>query len=347
MIGIERLSGRRAVVAACSLALVAFCSTVVLARQQQPTALSGSWEGSYGGQQLALVLKADGTGTLNGQPFSYSVRGRNLVAEAGGETYVYSFSLEGDRLTVSGGVFEGSSVTFTRKGAGGGATGGGGRSSDSGGVRQSGSGGGSRAAGAGGGGLVGIWRSSEATVQIKEDGTLVLNGDALSYKVRGNMITLSSPEGSVDIPFKLAGDTLTVEFEGREIVYKRLAEGEEESSAAGGGRPRELVGKWCYQSSVNTGSGGRMSNICFELTADGRYTYQGETSSSGPAASSASQEYDEGTWTATATTITAHSRGGRVTTYKLEKRNHPKTGDPMLVLDGDAFVTFYQRPPWR
>lgn len=334
---VERQSSRRAALVACSLVLLIFCSVAALARQ--PNALAGSWEGSYAGQQLALALKADGTGTLNGQPFKYAVRGRNLVAEAGGEVHVYQFSLEGDRLTISGGVFEGASVTFTRKGAGGDGPGG-----DGGGARSSGSGGGGRAANTSAGGLVGRWRSSEATVQIRDDGTLVLNGETLRYRVRGNTITISGDEGSADIPFRLAGDTLTVEFQGREIVYRRVAEGEEES--AGGGRPQELVGKWCYQSNVNTGSGGRMSNICFELTADGRYAYQGETSSSGPVASSASQEYDEGTWTATATTITARSRSGRVTTFKLEKRNHPKTGDPMLVLDGDAFVTFYQRPPW-
>lgn len=343
---IERQSGRRVATVVLSLSFVAACVSAVIARQQSP-ALAGAWEGSYAGQSLALVLKADGSGTLNGQPFNYAVRGRNLVAEAGGEVYVYSFSLEGDRLTISGGVFADSSVTFTRKGAAGvgDATGVGG-----GGARSSGAGGGSRAGGAsGGGGLVGRWRSSEATVHIRDDGTLVLNGETLRYRVRGNTLTISGDEGSADIPFKLAGDTLTVEFQGREIVYKRVAEGEEESAAVGGsgGRPRELVGKWCYQSSVNTGSaGGRMTNICFELSADGRYTYQGETSSSGPAASSASQSYDEGTWTATAATITAHSRSGRTTTFRLEKRNHPKTGDPMLVLDGDAFVTFYQRPPW-
>jgi hypothetical protein len=339
MRGVVRVSRRRAVVAACVLAVSS--SVGVIARQSQP-ALAGSWDGSFAGQSLALVLKPDGTGALNGQPFSYAVRGRNLVAEAGGEVYVYSFSLEGDRLTISGGVFEGASVTFTRKGAGGAAAGGGTSSSESGGARSSAPGGGGRASA--GGGLVGRWRSTEATVEIRGDGTLVLNGETLRYRVRGNTITIAGDEGSADLPFRLAGDTLTVEFQGREIVYRRAGEGEE--ADAGGGRPRELVGKWCYQSSVNTGGGGRMSNICFELRTDGRYTYQGETSSSGPVASSASQEYDEGTWTATATTITAHSRSGRVTTFRLEKRNHPKTGDPMLVLDGDAFVTFYQRPPW-
>ena len=51
-----------------------------------------------------------------------------------------------------------------------------------------------------------------------------------------------------------------------------------------------------------------------------------------------SQSADRGTWTATETSITASSASGRITTYVLEKRNHPKNNDPMLVLDGQAFV---------
>ena len=164
--------------------------------------------------------------------------------------------------------------------------------------------------------------------------------------MRGSVITLSGSDGSLDIPFRLSGDTLSVEAEGRTIVYKRLAEGEEPRAAAAGANPQELTGKWCYMANVNTGSGGRISNRCFTLYANGTYEYYGETSSSGPVASSASQESDSGTWTATATTITAHSRSGATNTYRLEKRNHPKTGDPMLVLDGDAYVTYAQRPPW-
>ena len=27
-------------------------------------------------------------------------------------------------------------------------------------------------------------------------------------------------------------------------------------------------------------------------------------------------------------------------------RTHPKTGDPMIIVDGDAYVTATQRPPW-
>lgn len=32
----------------------------------------------------------------------------------------------------------------------------------------------------------------------------------------------------------------------------------------------------------------------------------------------------------------------------VEKRNHPKNvRDPMIVLDGQTFVTAYNKPPWQ
>jgi hypothetical protein len=99
-------------------------------------------------------------------------------------------------------------------------------------------------------------------------------------------------------------------------------------------------------SNVNASNGGRMSNRCFTLYEDGTYQYYAETSSSGEYGSSASQESDSGTWSATQTTITANSQTNGVHTYNLEKRNHPKTNDPMLVLDGDAYVTYGPKPSW-
>jgi hypothetical protein len=99
-------------------------------------------------------------------------------------------------------------------------------------------------------------------------------------------------------------------------------------------------------SNVNSTGGGRTSSRCFTLHANGTYEFSSETSSSGSVASSASQQSDSGTWTAASTTITSRSSKTGTRTYRLERRNHPKNGDPMLVLDGDAYVTAHQRPSW-
>ena len=125
----------------------------------------------------------------------------------------------------------------------------------------------------------------------------------------------------------------------------RTNDPQERTNNSGGVQP-ELVGKWCYLANVQANDGGRMSERCFVLSADGRYQYHSETSSSNPYGSSSSEENDSGRWSATETTITAQSNNGQTYNYSLEKRNHPKTGDPMLVVDGEAFVTYTQRQPW-
>jgi hypothetical protein len=110
----------------------------------------------------------------------------------------------------------------------------------------------------------------------------------------------------------------------------------------------ELVGKWCWMSMVNANNGGaRQSSRCITLNGNGSYQYAGQTDSYNPYGGATSQSGDQGTWTATETTLTARSASGRVTVYRLEKRNHPKNvRDPMIVLNGEAFVTAYNKPPW-
>jgi hypothetical protein len=205
--------------------------------------------------------------------------------------------------------------------------------------------------------LRGHWKSSEAVLEIKAGSKITINDAEYDYAVVGASIIVSNDEGEMVFPYKLAGDTLTVWVEGEKVVYTRMSADEikELQSAkrstrgtegGSGGVPQDLVGKWCYQANVQAQGGGRMSNICFTLRADGTYEYYGETSSSNPYGGSASQSGDSGRWSATATTLVARSKNGQTTTYTLERRNHPRTGDAMLIVDGDAFVTFYQRDPW-
>lgn len=198
--------------------------------------------------------------------------------------------------------------------------------------------------------LIGKWTSSEARIEFLDQSTMTINGDKFNYAVVGKLIVLETDEGQMEFPFTLKGNTLTVLVEGRKVVYTRSSGNDDEDQRKApdrsGSNPQELVGKWCYQSNVNASNGGRMSNICFTLYENGTYEYYGETTSSNPYGGSSSQQSDAGRWSATATTLTARSNSGETRTLTLEKRNHPKTGDPMLVIDGDAFVTFYQKRPW-
>ncbi|MBS1796900.1 MAG: hypothetical protein JSS81_23945 [Acidobacteria bacterium] len=148
----------------------------------------------------------------------------------------------------------------------------------------------------------------------------------------------------IDLGKKQAGELRTKQKQDAGTNEKTAKE--KPAAQITGGVPQELAGKWCYLSNVQANDGGRMSEICITLNSDGTYEYYGETDSGNPSGSAHSQENDSGRWTATATTITAHSNGGETKNFTLEKRNHPKTGDPMLMIDGDAFVTAYQKTPW-
>ena len=195
--------------------------------------------------------------------------------------------------------------------------------------------------------LVGRWQSDEATVVIRDDGTVSINDEEFSYRIKNSVIIVSGDEGSMSFPFAFQNGKLIVEVEGREVVYSRVKNDAKQSDGrdrSGGALP-ELVGKWCYMSNL-TGSNARMANRCFTLYANGTYEYYAETSSSGSVASSASQESDSGRWTATSNALTAYSNSYGKIVYRLERRNHPKTGDPMLIVDGDAYVTAYQKQPW-
>ena len=197
--------------------------------------------------------------------------------------------------------------------------------------------------------LIGKWKSPEATIDIRSNGTITINGDVYAYRAKGAVIAVSNDQGSMLFPYELDGDTLVVELEGREIVYKRMkSDGigplERESPSSAGIVP-EFVGKWCYLSSL-TGTNSYMSSRCFTLYENGTYEYSGESASSGAYGSTAGQSYDSGRWTATRTTLTAHSSKNGTTVYPIELRNHPKTHDPMIVVDGDAYVTAYQRRSW-
>lgn len=311
--------------------LVVLMSGLAVSAIAQEAGLVGSWQTKGSAVDLHVTFNPDGTGVLDGTPIKYNVRGAQLIVNEAGTVNNYSFKLDGDTLVVSGGNLD-TPLTFVRQSSSGGFAR---RKSDQ-----------NRQDAPKGSGLVGHWKSSEATVEIKDDGSLILNGSPFRYVVKGKNIIIGNDEGVLQFPFELSGDTLNVLVDGRTVVYRRMSSADAERSTVSGSNPAELFGKWCYMSNVNATGGGRMSNRCFTLYENGTYEFYAETSSSGPAGSSASQESDTGTWSVSGGMLTANSRSRGTLVFPLEKRNHPKTGDPMLVLDGDSYVTYSPRQPW-
>jgi len=216
--------------------------------------------------------------------------------------------------------------------------------------------------------FLGTWsgeaNGSPLTVTFDADGTGVANGEALRWQRMGGLLFIEQAGEVLAYQVSVSGDTLTVTG-GEFVAGVQLRRGQAAapppravalskpviSSPGHVSAGAELVGKWCKGGSFSANSGGGSSSMtCFELRADGTYTYAHEGSVSaygnGYFGATASQDSDTGRWTPGANTLTAHSQRGTVTTYQLEKRNHPGTRDPMLCLNGDCYVTYWQKAPW-
>jgi hypothetical protein len=169
------------------------------------------------------------------------------------------------------------------------------------------------------------------------------------YTQSGNQLTLAGPDGTYLAAVQQNGDSMTWLVNGKTLNFQRAA-ATWTIGGAGGILP-ELVGKWCQGNYVNNNTGSSGRSTCITLLADGSFLYSSEGDTSGRVAGgafgTASANGDSGTWSATADTITSTSKTTGVKTFRLEKRNHPKTGDPMLVIDGTEFTTAYQKTPWR
>src|ERR1017187_1605440 len=192
------------------------------------------------------------------------------------------------------------------------------------------------------GSIVGSWRNATGAARFNADGTGVVDGTPGRYQIRGNQLTMTGAQGQATVQFEVLGDVLTLTVNGLAVSLNRVKEETGEGSIHA-----ELVGKWCWITVTAANQGAGQSSRCITLAGNGTYTRVGESDSYNPNGGAASQSADSGTWTATETSLTTHSRAGKTTTYGLEKRNHPKNArDPMIVLDGQAYVTAYSKPPW-
>ncbi len=286
--------------------------------------------GRFRGADIKLALERDGesykgTITAQGSPFAVVVAKSGTGAtgsfEAGGKTYTFALHPAGNGLKL---VTEGTTFLLEREAA------------EAAPAPQA------TTTKAEPGSIVGMWRNATGYARFNADGTGLVDGVSGRYQFSNGQLAMSSAQDSLTVPAQVNGDVLTLTVNNQQVVLNRS----NETPGAAGVRT-ELVGKWCWLSSLSSSSHtASSSSRCFTLTANGTYTYYGESGSYNPNGSVASQSGDSGTWTATDTSIIAISRSRGRQVYQLEKRNHPKTKDAMIVLDGQPYVTFFNRPRW-
>lgn len=209
--------------------------------------------------------------------------------------------------------------------------------------------------------LHGTWSASNVQgrplkVDFAPDGSGRINDQPMRWQAVGGALFIQQNGQVSSYGFKVDGDKLHVSggdlaqpatLTKGSAAYETAMKKQKPSSTPASGNGQELVGKWCDLRSMSNYQGGSSSMACFELKPDGTYTYNAESSRSVGAGSYASQSSDSGRWSYKGGQLIAQSRSGQTQTYNLEKRNHPKNKrDPMICLNGQCYVTFYNKPAW-
>lgn len=325
--------------------LIPFFGFAQIGAKTQQNKIYGVWQTSSGGQQTTLMLNADGRGEFDGSEITFTVQGNKLSIIAGGATTIYTYVLQNNSLTVSGGDIEGK-VVFMRTGTSANEV-----------VPAN-----NAAATSAAGGIVGIWSGNNETIEFTKAGKCVYQGQVFTYQTTNNTVSITTTQGNLVMPYAVNGNQLSLTINGQSFYYAKNGATPDPSATAGktnnqpqgagGNVAQELVGKWCYVNVNSTNSGGSSTEQCITLKADGTYEYYSESSRSvntnAYSGGTNSQSSDRGTWSYDGSRIHYSSTMGAGSgSYLLEKRNHPKNNDPMIVLDGQTYVTFYQKAPWR
>jgi hypothetical protein len=353
---------------------------------QQQSKIAGVWHNNQFGYQMTLMLNPDGRGEFDGDAIRYTAKdGKlSLTIVAQNQTTVYGYVLNANALTVSGGDLE-QPVTFTKAGTtttiatssapatiSAIAT----PASTAPAATTLAAPMGSAPAGATTvatvqqtaavpqspptpeQALIGTWTGNNESMEFRPDGKCIYNGTAIDYQVSRNNLILNTQQGTEVMAYTVTGNQLRMTINGAQYTYTKVEPSRQGSGGKQGARsatakrsvPQELVGKWCW---INVSSNNSSaSSTCIVLNGDGTYLYNSETSRSvntdAVSGGSVSQTGDQGTWWIEADRIYYNSPTQGQGSYFLEKKNHPKNvNDPMIVLDGQPYVTATVRQPWR
>lgn len=311
----------------------------------QQTKLQGTWVNNDFGFQMILMLNHDGTGEFDGEVVKYTTQADKLIISQQSTATTYEYKLQPNSLLLSGGDVE-KPITFSQQGSTTSVT----NDAVPDPARPT-----SKNIKNIPGELLGSWTGYNETIEFKTDGVCLYRGQPFPYSVFQNQITLETAQGNLPMAYAIFNSQLNLTINGKTITYTKgignsLASSVEKSSLANKRVDPALVGKWCYVNVTTSNTGGTSTDECITLNADGSYDYYSERSMSANtpdfSAGTASQNNDKGSWWVEGDRVFYNSQIQGDGSYHLQKINHPKNNDPMIVLEGKSYVTFYQKPPW-
>lgn len=314
--------------------------------QNSKTALTGKWTNNQFGFALILQLNADGSGTFDEEKITYTNTVTTLAVKQDGKTTNYKYVLQNGQLTLSEGDLD-APITFSKGDA----------ATVASVPKPSPTAPSTKSINAS---IVGTWSGNGETMVFQAGGQGSYNGQGFQYSTSGNNVSIIGGTGTTTLQYAVNGNYLTLSGNGTTaILQKGTANsaspggyGLAPSGNTGGGSiDQSIVGKWCWVNTSSTSSSSYNSSKCIVINGNGSYEYYAEGSISGYGGGgyggSSSQSSDRGTWKLEGNRIHVQSQTEGYKVYSFEKRNHPKNGDPMIVIEGDTYVTYYKKAPWR
>ena len=201
--------------------------------------------------------------------------------------------------------------------------------------------------------LFGTWNNpSVGTLILQANGNGSLDGGAFTFTHTANKIIAFSDDGTFNYYYKFSNGNLVVSggiFE-NPVTFRKAKTNTVNNSSKSGSIDKSIVGTWCWTNASATYTSSSSNTRCIVINSNGtyQYTYEGSISGSGGGyyGGSSSQNADQGSWKLHGNTISIVSQNEGAQTLSFQKKNHPKTGDPMIIIDGDAYVSYYQKNPW-
>jgi hypothetical protein len=303
--------------------------------KQTQNSIVGIWQNSTLGFQMTLMLNNDNSGEFDGESITYSAIGNKLSIKSASETTVYNYVLQNNTLTLSGGDLD-KPLNFTKAGG----------NDQPAIVKKE-----IEEPIANSNNIIGLWSGNGESIEFTKEGKCNYLGQTYQYELASGHVTLITSQGNIMMAYAISNSQLTLTVNGKKLIYSKGRAIENQMGNSNGSGAEELVGKWCYVNVYSNSTGGSSSENCITLNADGTYEYYGESSRSVNTSTfyggTSTQSVDRGTWSVQGNTIFYNSQTRGKGSYQFQKQNHPKNGDPMIVIDGQTYVTFYNKTPWR
>jgi hypothetical protein len=212
--------------------LVVMFTLSAMGQDAPPPGVAGTWEHKgVAGETITFILNPDGSAKIDDDAAKYTVAGNTISVVIDGETIRYTFKLEGDAMTVSGGDLD-KPTTFTRKGTPPAPKRGLGAKIKTAGDEKKTSP--FDVAGALSGDakpantpaaaptLIGKWQAEDGSELSFTEDHFKFGGRDVPYKAADGKITLTGPNGQIQWPYELTADQLTLTLEGNKQILKRV-----------------------------------------------------------------------------------------------------------------------------